>query len=86
MREGHRGLGPLPSFTCVDPSSKRAVTRPTAKAVGQDKALALIGAFVRVSLVARRVFGVPGASADWQGGALRVWGRGIAQAALTLCL
>src|SRR5215203_1958622 len=31
MREGHRGLGPLPSFTCIDRPSMRGVTRPKAR-------------------------------------------------------
>jgi hypothetical protein len=32
---GAQGMKPTPRFTCIDPSSKRGVTRPKAKAARQ---------------------------------------------------
>jgi hypothetical protein len=36
MREGHRGLNPLRSFSCIDLSSKRGVTHPKVLGAGQS--------------------------------------------------
>jgi len=63
----------------IEPVLQRS-TEPR-KPCGQDKRQRSFGAFVRVSPAAAWVFCIPGASADRQGGALRVLGRCQAKAA-----